>query len=84
MPVASPRRRTLVERGLLLLGLARVSHSLSVSACVLSFFLLAFDLGPALSPSWHPDFPSMDAEDVNTIIEDVTRDAAAQAEKIAA
>ena len=34
--------------------------------------------------SWYPDFPSTDAEDIHTVIKDVTEDAAAQDEKIAA
>ena len=45
---------------------------------------MAFDLGPALSLSCHSDFPSTDPEDVDTVIEDVAKDAATQPEKIAA
>ena len=81
--MASPRRQTLAEKGLPPHGLARVSHLLPASACILSFLfsLLAFNLGSALSPSWRPD-PS--SEDVDTAIKDVAADAAAEAEKIAA
>ena len=81
--MASPRRQTLAEKGLPPHGLARVSHLLPASACILSFLfsLLAFNLGSTLSPSWRLD-PS--SEDVDTTIKDVATDAAVEADKIAA
>lgn len=86
MLVASPRRQTLAEKGLPHLGPARVSHSLSTSACILSFLfsLLAFDLGSALSPSWHPDPSLVGSEEVDTSIKDIATDAVAEVEKITA
>ena len=82
--MALPRRRISAEKGLLPLGLARVSHFLSVSTCIFSSFLLALISAFVLFPSWHLDFSSTDPEDVDTVIKDVIEDTAAQAENIAA
>jgi len=81
--VALPRRQMLVGRGPLLPSPARVSHLPSVTVLFFLFFL-NLDLGLASSPSRYLDFPSVDPEDIDTVIEDVAKDAAAEAEKIAA
>ena len=50
----------------------------------LFFLFLNLGLGSASSLSRYPDPPSADREDIDTVIEDVTKNAAAEAEKIAA
>ena len=40
-------------------------------------------MAPSHSPSWYPDPSSADREDIDTIIEEVARDAEAEADKIA-
>ena len=45
-------------------------------------FFLNLGLGFASSPSRYPDPPSADPEDIDTVIEDVAKDIAAEAEKI--
>ena len=47
------------------------------------FFFLKLYLGFASSPSRCPDPPSADQEDIDTVIEDVTKAAEAEADKIA-
>ena len=81
--VAFLRRRTLAEKGLPPLGLARVGCSPFSFVCILLFLFSspAFDLGSTPSLSW---CPSPSSEDVDTTIEDVAAEAAAEAEKIAA
>ena len=73
----------MAEKGLPPLGPTRVSYSLPTSVCILLFLFSspAFDLGSTPSLSW---CPSPSSEDVDTTIEDVTAEAAAEAEKIAA
>ena len=51
---------------------------------VLFLSLLALGLGFVSSPFWCPNHPSADQDDINAIIEDVAKDAAAEAEKVAA
>ena len=77
------RRRILAEKGLPPLGLARVGYPPFSSVCILLFLFSspAFDLGSTPSLSWCSG-PS--SEDVDTTIEDVAAEAAAEAEKIAA
>ena len=50
---------------------------------VLFLFLLILCLGFVSCPSWCPDRPSADQEDIDTVIEDVAKDGAAEADKIA-
>ena len=52
------------------------------SVPVIFLFFLNLGLGFTSSPSRYPDPPSADPEDVDTVIEDVAKDAAAEAEKI--
>ena len=78
--MALPRRQVLAGRGPLLPSPALVSRSPSVPVLFLSFLTLG--LGFASSPSWYPDRPSADQEDIDTVIEDVAKAAEAEAEKI--
>ena len=82
MLVALPRRQMLAGRGPLLPSPALVSRSPFVP--VLFLFLLILGLGFVSSPSWCPDRPSADQEDIDAIMEDVAKDATAEAEKVAA
>ena len=41
-------------------------------------------MAPPHSPSWYPDPSSADRGDIDTVIEEVARDAEAEADKIAA
>ena len=72
----------LAGRGPLLPSPAQVSHSPFVPVCF--FFFLNLGLGLASSPSRYLDLPSVDPEDVDTIIEGVAKATEADAEKIAA
>ena len=81
-PVAPSRHRILARRGPLLPSPARVSDLPSVLVLAASFRTLV--LASPHPPPRYPEPSPADREDIDTIIEEVARDAVAEAAKIAA